>query len=466
MRIFSISWLMLVCCRVVGLECGATGLPRICVGNIATSKQHIPSSLHVEKNTSADLVGKVELDLALLTDIAFENSPETRRAWHLVQVAEAQKNRTQSAFFPTISLSSSLTRKYVDNPTISGDPYYLTVSASPSVCLNYTLFTFGADHAAAKAAKHNLATARFQCSRSLQTLLFRVQSCYFAFNGALSSMDAREANLRDATEVCKLAEARLQAGLGDRQSFLQARAAMLRAEFDLEETKAAVEKARADLAATVGVCVSKNFRILRSALPDEMECLNLSVEQLVSEALASRRDVLATHAQFQTMESIERVAKLQWGPRVVGTAESSNEDYRHFGTGKSFSFSIAVKWDIQCGLEKFHQWREQQAQKKIAFENLRGVELRAAGEVWSQYFAYLSAHKRLCSARALLAAAKESFKATELAYRGGLGSFIDLLNSQNVLARAREGLAAAESVFSTSLAALAYAIGSLERLCP
>jgi outer membrane protein TolC len=434
--------------------------------DLSSTKCRNPASTIVAvKNSSADLVGKVELDLALLVDIALENCPETRISWQLVRSAEANKSRAYAAFFPTLSLASSLARRHIDEPMTSDESFYVSVATTPSVRMNCTLFTFGANRATAQAAKHALASELYRHNRALQTLLFRVQTGYFSLNAILSSWDARKENLRDAVATCKLAEARLQAGLGDRQSFLQAKAALLRAQCELDEVAASAEKIRADLASTVGVCVSSKFRIMRSSLPEEMELLNLDVEQLVSEALSSRRDVLAKYAQFQSMECVEKASKILGGPRIIGAVEYAAQDYKHFGSGKNFAFSIGLSWDISCGLEKFHHWREQQAQRKIAFENLRATELRAAGEVWAQYFAYLSAHRRLHSAKGLLTAATESFKAAELAYRNGLGNFIDLLNAQNVLAMARENIATAEGSFSTALAALAYATGSLERLC-
>jgi outer membrane protein TolC len=443
-------------------------VPAVPCAEVSVGKERVPEGiLAVEKNSSADLIGKVELDLTLLADVAFENSPETRRMWFLAQAAMAQKKRLGAAFYPSVSVDSSLGRQRLDNPLQSDSSAdRVTVEIVPSLRLHYTLYTFGADRAIAAAAGHALSAANFQYNRSLQTLLFQVQSKYFALNSTLAARDARESNLHDATEVCRMAKARLEAGLGDRQTFLQAKASRLRARCQLEEAKAAIEVARAALAEVVGVRVSRDFRVLRSQLPEKIELLDWDVEQSVVTALALRQDLLAFHAQFQAMEQMERAVMRGFYPKIGIAFEGGRSHFHGRGSGETFSLSASVSWDLFSGFDRCHRLLEQRAQGKVAFENMRAAGLRAAGEVWSQYFTYRSSFQRLRAARALIVASEEAFSAMEAAYRSGLSSFIDLLNAQNVLAASREGLVAAENSFSTSLVALAHATGSMEQVCP
>jgi outer membrane protein TolC len=414
---------------------------------------------------SGELVGTVDLDLALLTDIAFENSPETRRSWQLAQLAAAQRNRAFSAFFPTLTATATATRQRIDNPVQSGvDPFYVTAFGEPSLRLTYTLFTFGAARAAAEATWQTLVAAQFQHNRSLQTLFFRVQTAYFTMDSALASLEARDANLLDAIETQKLEEVRMQAGLSSRQTLLRARASVLQAQGRLEEARAAVERARAGLAEVVGVRVSPSFNVVRSQLPEAVELLNGDIENMVAKALSSRQDLLAAFAQWKAATQWERAARDSHFPRIVVTAEGSNGDYLHFGRGKTFTASVGLSWDVFSGFDKFFRCAEQRAQRNVARENLRSAGLRAASEVWSQYFSYQSAYRQLLSCRALLEAAREAHAAAEIAYRSGLCSFMDLLSAQSALAAARESLVAAENAFSTSLAALAYAVGDLDAI--
>ncbi|MDR0340607.1 MAG: TolC family protein [Puniceicoccales bacterium] len=430
---------------------------------VGTAPGNVPAGVLPPRPRGAgELIGTVDLDLALLTEIAFENSPEIRRSWQMAQVAAAQRGKALCAFVPTLSATGSATRQRIENPIQGGKPLSVTIFSEPSLHLNYVLFTFGATRAAADAFGRSLAVARFQYNRSLQTLLYRVQVAYFALDSALATLAVREVNLRDATELQNLEEIRMQSGLSNRQSLCQARAGVLRARGQLEAAQANVERARAALAEAVGVRISSAFRITRSQLPEKVEALDGDVEEMVAKALSMRQDLMAAHSQWQAARSWERAARDNFLPQLVISADGTLSDYRNFGRSKTFSASVGLSWDVFGSCGKSFQLREQRAQRRAAREGLRAAELQAAGEVWTQYFAYRSAHRQLLSGRALLEVAQESFSAAEIAYRSGLCGFLDLLSAQTALASARETLVAAENAFSTALAALAYAVGDLK----
>jgi outer membrane protein TolC len=186
---------------------------------------------------------------------------------------------------------------------------------------------------------------------------------------------------------------------------------------------------------------------------------------MIRKTLAMRPDLLAVNAQLLADEKLEKALARDLYPRLVASVEGCFSDQRHGTSLRNYGLSIGITWDVFDGFEKFHRSLRQREQRKISLANLQGAELRAAGEVWSQFFTYRSAWEQVKSARSFLEAAEESFAATEISHRNGLGSFIDLLNAQNVLASARENVVAAESLFSVSLADLAYVTGDLEQFC-
>jgi outer membrane protein TolC len=408
-----------------------------------------------EEAGTANIIGETELDLALLAEIAFENSPDTRQVWQMARVAAEQAKRAESAHYPHLSLRAGIAKEY-EKPTLF---------LHPALSLNYVVFSFGANGASVEAAREHLHAADFHCKRSLQTLLHRVQMGYFSLSAAEAMAEARAASFRDAEEVCKSAEVRLQAGLGDRQSVLQARANALQGKFRLEEAEASVERMRAALAEAVGVPVGGNFRIRRSQLPDEICAIDGDVEQLLARALAGRPDLLAVRSQLSAAEDLEKFAARDGLAKCMVSANGSFSSVRHRGTARSYDAFIGLSWDLFDGFDGLHRRLEQRARRQAAFESLRAAELRAVGEVWAQHAAYRAALRQLEAARALRAAAEESFNATETAQRSGLATFLDLLHAQTTLAAARESLVLAESNYSTSLATLAYVSGDLEPFC-
>jgi outer membrane protein TolC len=427
------------------------------------SPRTLPAIGEGNRSGSAALVGQVELDLALLVDIAFENSPEIRLQWHAAKIAELESRRAWAPFFPTVNVTVGSTWErqvnfaYESLPTAHG-----TTRTLPTVEMAYRIFSFGADRAAAVAAQRRLQAANFAHGRSLQTLLCRVQSAYFHFNAALAAVDAREADLRDATEMARTAEIRFQAGLETRQNHLMAQTALLRARFQLEESRFQVERGRAALAETVGIPVSAQFSVRRSHLPEGLAGeAGDDVDQLVARALRARPDLRASRFALLAAEELENRARRSFAPQLVGKLSAN---WLEVGgrSGKTAAATVAVSWDIFSGFERVNQLLERREDVKAARESLRAAGLRAVGEVWSAHFEYRSARQQLESARALMAAAEESFAAGETAYRNGLSGINDLLHAQSALAAARDSLTAAECRFSISLANLAHATGSLD----
>ncbi|MDR3117763.1 MAG: TolC family protein [Puniceicoccales bacterium] len=406
---------------------------------------------------SASLVGQVDLDLALLVDMAFENSPETRRLWHGARAAAARSGTALSPLFPQIVAGGAVAREWQEG---NGSHGRSTVGAVPSLSLTWRLFSFGSDLASARAARCNLQAANLIHGRSLQTLLFRVQSAYFSLNAAEATVEARAAALREAEELLALAESRFQAGLENRQNYLQARAAMLQARHGWEESRALVEQRRAALAEVVGVRVSSQFRIRRSQLP-EGAAVEEDVEAIVARALRCRPDLLSLQAQLDAVRAGERAARGASLPRLVASVSADRLRTGGGGTERDAVASLGLSWDLFTGFERTARRMERREEAAMALESLRGAELRAVGEIWSAYQDHRAALRQLESARGLLAAADEAFHACEIAYRAGLCSFHELLAVQNRFAGAREGLVAAECRFSLSLAALAHAGGDL-----
>jgi outer membrane protein TolC len=430
-------------------------------------ENHSFSELRSTTRSIVDVVGKIDLDLAMLVEIGFENNPETRRMWQLVRATAAERNRTQSIFFPNVTLSSAVDWRQIKNTQLPDgkQEFHRVTFTYPSLQLSYVLFTFSGNFVNAQAAQENLLAANFSYNRSLQELLFSIQRSYFALSSAIASVEAAEENLRDATETLRLSEERLRIGLGDRQTYLQAKTGQLQSEHALAAACAEMECKRAALATAIGVRVTHDFRIIPSQLPQDLSELSGNVEEVISQAILRRPDLLAAHAKVRALQCKEKAAQRVRLPQLFLNLCGGFSEIRHGGgVDGEFATSINLSWNIFDGFAAHHKVREAHAQKRAAAEDLRREELRVAGEIWTYYHSFQCAHRRVLAAREWVTSAAESFRATELSYRNGLSSFMDLLNAQNVLATARQNRVAAENDFSVTLAGLANAAGSMEAI--
>jgi outer membrane protein TolC len=456
---YAIGALLLVSCKSVLPVRDSSFGPVPPMRNLRQSGPQSPV-IAPTRGRAVESVGKSDLDLSALVNIAFENNPETRRLWHLSRAADAQGKRAQSVFFPTVNISAAASRVRAETPGFNAA--CSTVYTCPSAELNYVLFTFGANTANARAAYQNLQAANFQYNRALQTVLYQVQRCYFELSAALAGAEANEADLKDATETFKVGEARLMTGLGDRQTFLRAKANMLQSQYALEAARAVVEIKRAALARAVGIRVSRDLRIAAGKLPEKLAPLNGEVQRMISQALQVRPDLLAMRAAVAAMEYGEKATRADLLPKAILSASGAATEYIH-GTGtQAGNVSLALSWDVFDGNNRHYKLLEQRERRRAAVAAYRSAELEVAGDIWSQYHGYRSAFQRLEAAREMLTAATEAFQAVDASYRNGLSGLSDLLHAQGALATARASLVAAESDFSVSLAGLAYVAGTIE----
>jgi outer membrane protein len=94
-------------------------------------------------------------------------------------------------------------------------------------------------------------------------------------------------------------------------------------------------------------------------------------------------------------------------------------------------------------------------------ENLDAARLDASRDVWTTYHDSLSAARRVDFTEAFVASAQENFSAIEAASQTGLSQVAEVAEAAAQLAQARFERAEALADYSTTLARLALAVGTV-----
>jgi outer membrane protein TolC len=403
-----------------------------------------------------DLVGK-KLDIPMLFDIAFENSPVTRKSWHGARIAAAQSGKAASVFFPRVTISG------VGEKVESNSPPGVKNAATdfyPAIEVQYSIFQFGGHKKSADAAKQLLYAANYQHNRALQTLARDVQRCYFALDSAECDVEASQRNLDDASAAYDASFVRNQTGLSNVQDFLQARAAKAKAEFDLENAKSRVESARANLANIIGIPVSDALQIARSNMDIDVKDFVADVQELIDQTLRTRDDVLALQAILESRKDATWTATSKVAPELVIGASANRKYYKDFNGGfNNHQVHMALRWTVFDGFNNVYDIIESKEKLKQAEQDLRQLKLGVATEVWSKYHAFKAALRQLSAAKNYEHVAGESFDASAISYKNGLSSFNDLMTAQTQLAQARQQTVAAKNNLAMAVVDLAYVVG-------
>lgn len=406
-----------------------------------------------------------ELSMAELIDIALQNNPSTQRTWNAARAAAAQYGQALSPFLPNIQLQAAYAREKGNFVNLGTAIAYYTTAAGPDVSLTYTLFDFGQRSATAMQAREALYYADYSHNQQIQTVLQTVMDDAYNYLYTLAALRSREADLLTAQTSLDAANEKFSLGIAALGDVAQARTQFLQAKIGLTNAKQTVENAYAQLASDLGLPSTTCFSV--SPLPEQIAADPIleSVDSLVVQAQTQRQDFLAVQAQVRAQE-----ASLLAAERAMLPVVTTNMNIGQYWFQKGFreetphwSGQLSLSFPLFDGFYIRNSIRGAQANLAASKALLMQTELAVIQAVTTSHQGVKTAAQNLKDTDEYLKAAELEFDIALTSYRSGTQTILDLLSAQSSLATARSERAKAQRDWFSSLAALAYATGSL---CP
>jgi outer membrane protein TolC len=408
------------------------------------------------------------LTLAELADLALQNNPASRVAWHNARVAAAQVEQARGYFMPTLTAAGGITRQKVESTVDQLDQNYLNYS--PSLQLNYLVFNFGGGReAAVEQALQTVYAANYSFNSSLQGILLAVQNAYFGVVSAQASILAAQAQLKDTQTALEAAKIRRDHGVGRELDVLQAQAAVDQSAFQLAGAEGAEKNAQAALTQALGLPADVAVKVAAptQTLPAAVDAAQLS--RLIDAALARRPDIAALRARLKAGESAIKVAGAPNWPSLYLTGHGAR-NMNTIWTGDfvaerdwNFGAGVSLQWTFFDGMQTLNAKRAAEAQAAALRDQVQQAELAASAAVWNGHQNYQTALKKFDASAALLKSAQAAYDLALDSYKAGLMSILDLLTAEAQLALARSQNVGARQEAFTALANLAYASGTLDK---
>jgi outer membrane protein TolC len=312
----------------------------------------------------------------------------------------------------------------------------------------------------------------FVYERKLQGVVFEIQSRYFAHEAALWKERAATSLLEFAKTAEQTVEIEVRNGLAARPEVLRVRKNVLEAQYELEDARALVRNTLGELCIAVGIPANSRLTLASNDLPANSSHLRESAGKLIENALTSRPDLAARAADVRASEAASQRAEADFFPEVKLEGNYAYSAFQYAAeTGKDkgtnaagingYGGFITAKWDLFDGFERVERVRKRRDEEKAAKEELEDSRLAATRDVWTSYHDTLSAARRVDFAEGFVASAQENLNATEAAYKAGLSQVSELTEAAGQLAAARSVRAGAVADYSTNLAALALAVGTM-----
>lgn len=422
----------------------------------------------------SELLSGQPLRLVELISLALRRNPANWQAWEQARADAARLGQAKSLYYPTVNFQAQVGK---DN-SVSADqslftPNTRSVNYGPQISVTYLLLDFGSRGFGREAARQTLVASNFQFNRSLQDTILAVESAYFNLDSANMQLQAQTDALQVAQTALATVEIQLKTGLATVTQQLQAQQAVAQALYNLESAKASVTAAQAELARSVGLPANAALKVEPPVRDPPLNELDLTVNNMITEALTRRPDLAAKFAAFRARLALARQAQRNLLPTVTGNLNLQRDYYDKTvnagSLGRSevnsfsdnFSGSFVLSVDLFDGFLKWNKAREARANAEAARQDLLAAEIKAIAEVWNNYYQYKTALKQLAAGRELVAASEKALQATALGFKTGLNSMLDLLTAQNNLSSARLAFIQSRTTLFLASANLAYSTGAL-----
>jgi outer membrane protein TolC len=216
------------------------------------------------------------------------------------------------------------------------------------------------------------------------------------------------------------------------------------------------------LANVMGLDASQPLTLAEIAEATPDASFERDVDALIEEARQRRPDLKAAEAQVEAARSNVDFTRAAGLPRLALGAGPNWLDSGGIGSHGS-SIGLTLTLPLFSGFATRYQVRSAQARAEAAGAQRDSVTLQVALDVWSAYQSLITATQTIRTSADLLASAEQSERVALGRYKAGVGSILDVLNAQSALAAARLQRIQALLDWRVSRAALAKAVGTLDR---
>jgi outer membrane protein len=407
-----------------------------------------------------------------LIDLAEASNPRTRISWERAR-QQAEKYRIErTSYLPVLASQALFSESRIVSPfpkplAPRGFALVDTPALEAQLELSYQLFDAGRGARNDAAAALRLAAAAV-LQKTNQDLAFRVAQSFYRAQTAQGRLTAANEILGTAQTVLDAAEQQLKNGRATLPDVLNARAVTAQARYDLESAKGALLSAKVQLREEVGAEPSPAIELAEA--PAATASITVSIEDLITKAMANRPDILARLQEVRAAQDEIGVTKAAWRPTVAFNASVGQgalwpkPDFGELGTPKetTWSAAVSVKW-VLFDHARGHREAIAESRQRQSYEELRETRDLATRDVWNSYIEYQIALRRNESAAALLTAATSSYSASLEAFQYGVRNLVDVVTAQKQLAQAKLETVQARSDLLIGVVALDYTAGTLLR---
>ena len=394
------------------------------------------------------------INLALKNNLSIEQSEASR------ENADWALRRYRRATGPSVSWSSNANKiggeDYASRRRNTGIDF--EYSFDNTLRLTYPLYTGGRNENNIASAQYNLNSADLTLENTKQQVIYNVTAAYYNVlrNRNLITIKENTVNLLQAhlNQVKQKFEIGVVAGA----DILSSQVQIANAQQSLITTQNDYDNAVATLNNLMGLSLSTEL-----VINDDLSYQNYSVnfEDCLSYALAHRPDFIAANFAVQKAEKDMSVVKAGKRPQVNAVVSRTFNGEKIFDNdhNDSWTAGLSISWSVFDNNVISAQVHESEANlkrlKAVYEQTKQQVEL----DVRQAFNNLRAAEKNIQTTQAAVRQAEEEYRISQVKYDEGVGTNLEVMDSQEKFTEAQTNFYTALYNYNTSRAQLDKAMG-------
>lgn len=413
--------------------------------------------------------------LSALIEEGLRNAPDMAIAAARFRQAQAMAQQAGAAMLPSANLdASAAATKQSYNMGMPKEfvPQGWLGTGRVALDLGFDLDLWGKNKAALAAATSEARAAEIDAQQARLALTTGIADAYADLARLYDEAEIQQRALDIRMASQKLVADRRQNGLETRGNVRQADATVSSAKAQLAGARLAIQVRQHQIAALIGAGPDRGLSITR---PQAGKLASLGLPADVTTNLVARRpDIAAALARTEAAAKRIKVARADFFPAVRLSALIGVQSLGYntvfanggaVGSAQPFTDNLfkkdslfgnagpAISLPIFRGGSLQGQYRGARATYDEAVATYDRTVLAAYQQVADAVTTRRTLEQRLADARAAVTASEDAYSVAQKRYKGGLSTYLDVLNVEDQLLSARQALAVLEAgAFSTDIA--------------
>jgi NodT family efflux transporter outer membrane factor (OMF) lipoprotein len=373
---------------------------------------------------------------------ALHDNPSLAEADARARLAQAEASEADADRKPEIDAAGSVAEARIPKTLPIGNGHN-GAAKYVSASFKWDLDLWGGERAAWEAALGHQRAAEVDAHAARIELSTNVARAYVQLGYAYTQQDVAASELQRATEVQKLTQQRVAAGIDSKVQLEQSDSEVASAQVQKAQADRAIDAARSALSVLLGKGPDRGLMIARTKL---LPPGALSVpSDLPMELLGHRADLVAARWRVEAADRDIDAAKTQFLPNVNITAMAG---LIALGGGNLFQaksrfydVAPAISLPIFDGGRRRANLNGKDAQYDLAVAQYNATLVRAVNEVCDDNDALQSLQVQIDAQQRALNAANDAWTLAEQRYKAGIGSYLEALSVRQELLIAQERMA-------------------------